>query len=171
MKTVAVFFGGNSCEREISILTGVFVVNVLQGGEYDVMPVYIHTDGNMYYSEKMQTVDCFKEENQTSFEKIILFDGGMYACKGKKNKLKRIASIDVALNCCHGGWGEGGGLSGLLEGQNIPLASPDWTSSGVFMDKDTTKLVLRALNIPTLDFIRVNERDYQKRGAFLLRNI
>jgi len=41
----------------------------------------------------------------------------------------------------------------------------------VFMDKSMTKLVMRALNVPTVDYIRVNEGDYQKRGAFLLKSI
>ena len=79
--------------------------------------------------------------------------------------------IDVALNCCHGGLGEGGGVSAMMEWNEIPLASPDLTASGVFMDKSMTKLLMRALNIPTVDYIRVNERDYEKRGAFLLKSV
>jgi D-alanine-D-alanine ligase len=39
------------------------------------------------------------------------------------------------------------------------------------MDKSVTKTVLRGLNIPTLDYLRVNECDYKKRGAFLLKHI
>jgi hypothetical protein len=39
------------------------------------------------------------------------------------------------------------------------------------MDKSCTKLIAKALNIPTLDYIRVNENDYKKRGAFLLKSI
>jgi D-alanine-D-alanine ligase len=34
-----------------------------------------------------------------------------------------------------------------------------------------TKMIMRALNIPTVEHIRVNEDDYQKRGAFLLKSI
>ena len=39
------------------------------------------------------------------------------------------------------------------------------------MDKCMTKIVMRGLEIPTVDYIRVNEEDYQKRGAFLLKRI
>ena len=39
------------------------------------------------------------------------------------------------------------------------------------MDKSTTKLIARALNVPTVDYIRVNEKDYEKRGAFLLKSV
>ena len=95
----------------------------------------------------------------------------MYALNTKKGRIKALAKIDCALNCCHGGLGEGGGVSAMMEWNNIPLASPDLTASGIFMDKSMTKLVLRSINIPTLDYVRVNEADYVKRGTFLLKSI
>ena len=171
MWKVAVFFGGKSCENEISILTGVFVMNLLDKEKYSVLPVYIHTDGGTYTSPKMFHLDTFKEKRYASFERIFFDGGSVYALNGAKRKVKRLAKVDVALNCCHGGLGEGGGVSALMEWNNVPLASPDLTASGVFMDKYTTKLIMRALNVPTVDYVRVNEKDYEKRGAFLLKSI
>lgn len=170
-KTVAVFFGGKSCENEISILTGIFVMHLLEGETYDVFPVYVHTDGRTYTSPKVKDLNFFKQKRFAEMERIF-FDGNV-ACllrKGGK-RVKRLCKIDVALNCCHGGLGEGGGVSAMMEWCGIPLASPDFTSSGVFMDKSSTKLFMRALGIPTVDYIRVNEKDYEKRGAFLLKSI
>lgn len=170
-KTVAVFFGGRSCENEISVLTGIFVVNVLDGEKYAVLPVYVHTNGETYTSPKMTDVKAFQNLDVRSFERV-LFDGGTaYAVHSSKRKLRALCKVDVVLNCCHGGLGEGGGVSALAEWNGIPLASPDLTASGIFMDKCLTKLVMRALKVPTLDYIRVNEKDYEKRGAFLLRSI
>ena len=171
MRTVAVFFGGRSCESEVSILTGVFVLNILDREKYNPIPVYVHTDGGMYTSEKMKDVAVFREKRYSSFERIFLDGGSMYALNGAKRKIKRMAKIDVVLNCCHGGLGEGGGVSAVAEWNDIPLASPDIPSSAVFMDKCMTKVVARGLGIPTLDYIRVNESDYEKRGAFLLKSI
>ena len=51
MRKVAVFFGGKSCEREISVLTGVFVLNLIDREKYSVLPVYVHTDGKFYTSK------------------------------------------------------------------------------------------------------------------------
>lgn len=171
MRKVAILFGGKSCENEISILTGVFALNVLGGEKYTLVPVYIHTDGEMYSSPKMKDLNVFKERKVSSFTKVF-FDGGwLYAWGAGKKKVKRLYKIDVALNCCHGGLGEGGGVSAMMAWNNVPLASPDLTASGVFMDKSLTKTVMKGLKIPTVDSIRVNERDYQKRGAFLLRSI
>ena len=171
MRKVAVLFGGKSCENEISILTGVFVCNVIDSEKYSVLPVYIHTDGEMYTSPKMTDLKTFKEKRYESFQRIFFYHGSVYALNLQKNKIKRLCKVDVALNCCHGGLGEGGGVSAMTAWHGIPLASPDLTASGVFMDKSTTKTVLRALNIPTLDYLRVNETDYRARGAFLLKRI
>lgn len=171
MRKVAVFFGGKSCENEISVLTGIFVLNLLDREKFSPFPVYIHTDGGTYTSPKMTDLNFFKEKKVSQFQKIF-FDGStVYALNAKKQRAKRLAKIDVAINCCHGGLGEGGGVSALAAWNGIPLASPDLTASGVFMDKSTTKLVARALNIPTVDYLRVNEKDYEKRGAFLLKSV
>ncbi len=171
MRKVAVFFGGRSCENEISILTGVFVLNLLDREKFLPFPVYVHTDGGMYTSAGMTDLNFFREKRFTDMERVF-FDGGTaYALNAKKRRVKRLGKVEVALNCCHGGLGEGGGISALAAWQGIPLASPDLTSSGVFMDKSMTKIIMRALNIPTVDFLKVNERDYEKRGAFLLKSI
>lgn len=171
MQKVAVIFGGKSCEREISILTGVFVMNVLRNGLYVPVPIYVHTDGQMYTSPTMLDVNVFKQDKVRTFTRIIFNGNTMYALNTKKDKIKSLEKIDAAINCCHGGLGEGGGISAMMEWNGIPFASPDLTSSGVFMDKSMTKLVMRALNVPTLDFMRVNQADYEKRGAFLIKNI
>ena len=171
MRKVAVFFGGKSCENEISVLTGIFILNLLDRERFSPFPIYVHTDGGMYTSPDMTNLNVFKEKRVSSFEKIFLDGGSVYALNEKKRKVKRLAKIDVAINCCHGGLGEGGGVSALAAWNGIPLASPDLTSSGVFMDKSMTKLIARALNVPTVDYIRVNEKDYERRGAFLLKSI
>lgn len=170
MRKVAVLFGGKSCENEISILTGVFVLNLIDKTKFSVVPLYIHTDGGIYTSPKMTDIAVFRDKKYGCFERVFLDGGVLYATYGGK-KIKRLCKIEVAINCCHGGLGEGGGVSALMELNAIPLASPDLTSSGVFMDKCMTKMIMRALNIPTVEHIRVNEDDYQKRGAFLLKSI
>ena len=171
MRKVAVLFGGKSCENEISVLTGVFVLNLIDREKFIPVPVYIHTDGGMYTSPKMTDLNIFKKRDFSSFERIF-FDGGtMYAFNGAKTKAKNKGKIDAALNCCHGGLGEGGGVSALMQMNEIPLASPELTASGMFMDKTLTKLVAKALNIPAVEYIRVGETDYARRGKFLLKNI
>ncbi len=171
MRKVAVFFGGKSCENEISILTGIFVLHVLDREKFTPIPLYVHTDGGLYTSPKMLDLNFFREKRYAEMERVFFDGGSLYALHAKKRRVKRLGRVDVALNCCHGGLAEGGGVSAMMAWQGIPFASPDLTSSGAFLDKCMTKLVMRALNIPTVDYLRVNEKDYEKRGAFLLKSI
>lgn len=169
MRKVAVLFGGKSCEREISILTGVFTYNLIDRQTFEPIPVYFHSDGRAYSSSKMHSLDFFKKFNIDDCDEVAFINGELY--KIGKNKLKRFAEISVAINCCHGGLGEGGGVSALMQLNDIPLASPSVATSGIFLDKSLTKLVAKGLGIPTLDYMRIAESDYKKRGQFLLKNI
>ena len=170
MRKVAVVFGGKSCENEISVLTGVFVLNLIDKTKFTPIPLYIHTDGGMYTSPKMTDVGVFRDKKYAQFSRVFL-DGGVLYAFGNGKKIKRLCKIDAGINCCHGGLGEGGGVSAIMEFNAIPFASPDITASSVFMDKCTTKMIMRALNVPTVDYIRANESDYKKRGKFLLKSI
>lgn len=171
MRKIAILFGGKSNENEISVLTGVFVLNLIDREKYLPVPVYIHTDGQMYTSPQMSDLGVFRKGDFSSFKRIFFDGGGMYAFNPAKTKVKFLGKIDGALNCCHGGLGEGGGISALMQLNEIPLASPGLTASGVFLDKTLTKLAAKALNIPVVEYIRVNERDYARRGRFLLKSI
>ena len=107
MQKIAVLFGGKSNENEISILTGVFVLNLIDKEKFIPVPVYIHTDGEMYTSANMNDLNLFKKQDFSSFARIF-FDGGtMYAFNAAKTKVKDKGKIDGAINCCHGGLGEG----------------------------------------------------------------
>ena len=171
MRKVVVIFGGNSCETEISVLTGVFVINVLDGTKYTVIPVYIHTDGGMYTAESMRELATFQDKRYSKFERVFFDGGSLYAWRGEKKKIKNLGKMDAAINCCHGGWGESGGVSALMEWNAIPLASPGVLPSAVFMDKCVTKKMLRALHIPTVDYLCINEIDFTKRGAFMIKSV
>ena len=172
MGKVAVLFGGVSSESEISVLTGTFVCSVLKGSRYEVLPVYVGKEGSFYTHENFDDPEFFKGGDfLKKATQIFFFGRGVYAVNGKKTKLKKLCDTVAALNCCHGGLGEGGGVSAVMQLSGIPLASPRLTASGVFMDKAQTKLFIKALKIPTVDYIRVNEDDYKKRGAFLLKSI
>ncbi len=171
MRRVAVLFGGDSCENEISVLTGVFVMNVLCGEKYDVLPVYLHTDRKFYTSEKMKDLETFKRRGFSSFSRMFFDGGNAYILNAVKKKIKPLGKIDVALNCCHGGLGEGGGVAAVMELNGIPFASPKLTPSGVFLDKILTKTVAKGLGVPTVEYVGFTREEYEKRGPFLLKNV
>ena len=155
-KTVAVFFGGNSNEHEVSVITGMFAVNLLRNSSYKVVPVYLPRAGGMVTGD-MRGVHDFRSGANRKFTPVILSDGALV----HQTKKKRVAQIDVALNCCHGGAGEDGTLSALLAWSGIPNASPPTAVSAVFMDKTLTKHAARGLQIPVLEGVDVREKEWK----------
>ena len=98
MRKVAVVFGGKSCENEISVLTGIFVLNVLDRAAYQLLPVYVHTDGGFYTSPKMFSLESFRSGGCEKFQPIFFDKGTVYALNDKKGKCKPIFKPDVLLN-------------------------------------------------------------------------
>ncbi len=141
-KNVAVFFGGKSNEHDISIITGIYAVNLLRGADYKVIPVYLPREGGMCYAD----AECVKDftDGKKKFVPVYLFDGGLWSVKKKK----QLFQIDVALNCCHGGAGEDGTLSALLKWNAI---------SSVFMNKWLGKIAARGLDLPVARAVCVKE--------------
>lgn len=160
-KRIAVVFGGVSNENEISIITGTLAVNVLENGGADVLPVYISDKGEMYAGEELGDINSFKDGSVKNFKRATVTDGGILILK-KNGKIKEFIKTDVALNCCHGGLGEGGGVCGLFLVNNIPFAGAGMFESAAFMDKFYTKLVLSALGVSTApyEYIRSVEEAY-----------
>lgn len=154
--TVAVFFGGPSYEHDISILTGVFVLNILKSSKFNLIPVYIGKDGSLFTSGEMFDISYFSAPNKKA-QKVFLSGGTLYR---EGMHFKKIAKLSGALNCCHGGWGEGGGLSALLELNGVPCASPEHGASALFLDKVLTKHVISGMGIPTAPFTAVERTDY-----------
>lgn len=164
MKTVAVFFGGNSSEREISVITGVYAVNLLRGASYRVLPVYLSEKNDMFLFEGAREIADFISSgdlDQKKFLPVRLVRNGL--CFDKKPK--KIIAIDCALNCCHGGLGEGGALSALLEWNEILSASPGISESAVFLDKALTKIALKGLGVPVVPFVVLREREWREDAA------
>lgn len=157
-ETIAVIFGGISNENEISVITGTMAANVLKSGGDSVIPVYIAQNGAIYADESLADISAFKGGKYASVPRAIVANGGIYILN-KRGKLKKFLKVDIALNCCHGGAGEGGAVSGLCALAGIPLASAGMFESAAFMDKYLTKLTLAALDVNTAKYAYIKAVD------------
>ncbi len=66
--------------------------------------------------------------------------------------------IDVAFLVLHGGWGENGGIQGMLEVMGIPYTGSGILASSMAMDKEVTKKIFLYHGIPVPPF-KVVRRD------------
>lgn len=147
MKNILVFFGGTTVEHDISCITGVMTLNAIDKIVFNAIPIYVDRKGEWYTGDDLFEIENYKDLNYKNLKRVLIKNGEnkLYILKGKR--LKQSYPIYSAINCLHGERGEDGSLFGLLSLSNIPLASPSLIPSGIAMDKDITKKVLKGIGI------------------------
>ncbi len=167
MKTnIAVFFGCRSVEHEVSIISAVQAMRAINRENYDVTPVYVTKDGEMYTGENLFTIENYRNlpELLKAADPVLFArkNGGVYMVY-TENKLfskKKDVKIDVAFPVVHGTNCEDGTISGYLEYLGLPYVGCDILSAAVGMDKAVFKDVLKSAGLPTLDCVTFRAREY-----------
>ena len=165
-KKVAVFFGGRSPEHDVSVISGLQVLQAIDGSIYDAFPVYISPGGAWYIGDILRQRANFllNEDNLKKVTEVTLDVQGARGGVLLPKKIPFLGSakpvgFDIALPVFHGLYGEDGNIQGLFELANIPYAGMRTKASAILMDKITTKYFLKALDIPTLDFAVLRRPD------------
>ncbi|MFD3449004.1 D-alanine--D-alanine ligase [Microbacteriaceae bacterium 4G12] len=74
----------------------------------------------------------------------------------KKDLLEKVKNIDIALIALHGEYGEDGTIQGTLETLGVPYTGSVMLSSGICMDKNMSKKLIRYEGIQTPDWIHIS---------------
>ena len=159
MKNIAVFFGGRSAEHDVSIITGLQFIENMDKSKYNVVPVYISSEGIWYTGEKLLKTAFYKNFDEKQVEKVFFspIAGNKSLSKNGLFGIKEAARIDAAVIAMHGMHGEDGTLQGLFELADMPYTSANVTGSAVCMDKIIMKAACIGFDIPVLpgvDFFR-----------------
>lgn len=156
---IGVIFGGQSCEHDISVITGVMTLNALSV-RHRAVPIYIDGDGVWLTGKGFDRTEAFVGDVKGRKVHLRPASRRLYYENGRK-----VADLDAVIICNHGQKGEDGCLAGLLEMCGIPYVGSGVRASAIGMDKYTQKLLFRALQIPTVRFVGVTESD-MKDGIF-----
>lgn len=158
MKNIAVFFGGVANEHDISVLTGVFVLNALDKKNFNPIAVYIHTDGRFFTGKALENIDFFKNPDVKKLKEVVLLNSHPVLYYKKSSKLKKYCQIDCAVNALHGTNGEDGTLFALTKINKIPLVGSDMFASSLSMDKVKSKMIIT--DIPQADYVFLNRKEF-----------
>ena len=138
-KRVAVMFGGNSTEYEVSLESAYAVLTHMNREKYDIFPVGITREGKWYhYSgdfENIRQDTWWKDEKHLALA-IVSQDpsfGGFLVFYGEGWKKE---PVDLAFPVLHGKNGEDGTVQGLFTLVDIPVVGCDTLASALCMDKD-----------------------------------
>ena len=167
MKTnVAVFYGCRSVEHEVSIISAVQAMRAINRDKYDVTPVYVTKNGEMYTGDALFTIEEYRNlpELLQKCKKVYFVREGdsvlMRDIEKKMFKKENPVTIDVAFPVVHGTNCEDGTIQGFFEYLNLPYVGCDIISSAVGMDKAVFKDVLKNAGLPVLDCITFRAREY-----------
>ena len=174
---VGVFFGGKSVEHEVSVISAIQAVNAFNRDKYDVIPVYITKNNELYVGEGVGKIEEYRNIPallKKSTRVIMVNDQNktkLVCYPMKKFGDSTMAEIDVAFPIVHGTNVEDGTFQGYLQMMNIPYVGCDVLSSAVGMDKYVMKAVLKDNNIPVLDCVTVSANEYAKNSGAVFAKI
>lgn len=162
---VALLFGGKSTEHEVSLQSAKNIINAIDKEKYELTLIGIDKKGQWYL--------CDQEDfllNEDNPKEIMMKHKGIgVAFQMGKSSEQLICfadkivtkNIDVVFPILHGTCGEDGTVQGLLKLANIPFVGPNLLGSGIGMDKDVTKRLLRDAGIPVAKSLTYRQWEQQ----------
>lgn len=153
---VAVFFGGRSCEHNVSIVTGLQALADFPK-MHNGIPVYIDETGVWHTGEAYAHIETYRKKGKTVGKVVCLHPSSPYLYTEKGKKLCR---IDAALLCTHGAFGEDGCLQGVLETSGIPYTGSGVGGSAIGMDKEMQKRLFSAAGLSVLPYVAFDADAY-----------
>ncbi len=156
-KRVAVFFGGRSHEHDVSVVSGLQVLQAIDQSRYDAFPVYITTDGAWLTGDVLRERGHYmlSRESRGKTREVTLDlspQGTPQLVEKKAGLLGKLHTIpfDIAIPSFHGNVGEDGQMQGVFEAAGVPYTGMRTMASAILMDKAATKVFMQGLGIPVL---------------------
>ena len=171
---VGVIFGGKTVEHEISIITAIQAMNNIDTDKYDITPIYITKDNEWYTGGCLRYIDTFKDYDliKRYAKKINLINkDGRYILQTSAFFKRELTELHLAFPIMHGANGEDGSIQGYLNIVGIPYVGSNVYSSAVSQDKAFVKMILKANDINTTNFVWFGERFYRNKKIDLFKQI
>lgn len=168
---IAVIFGGDSTEYEISLESSYAVFTNLDPKKYDVMAVGITRDGNWYlFDGPYRKI----KDNTWMDDKDCLTPVTVSVSRGEKGFLPMtsngsgsggvgIIPVDFVFPVLHGKNGEDGTVQGMFELAGIPVIGSGSLSSALCMDKDRSHKLVSLCGIDVPRSVVFNRHDMEEK--------
>ncbi len=166
---VAVLFGGQSTEHEVSVMSARNVVKAIDGARYEIVPILIDRAGRWLLVEEKG--GALPEPVVYEGTEVCLVPGG----KGRLMALegagaRELPAVDVLFPVLHGLNGEDGSIQGLAQIVGLPLVGCGILGSANAIDKDMAKRLLREAGLPvarSVTLVRGDKPDFNEITATL----
>lgn len=163
-KNIAVLFGGNSSEHEVSRVSASYVIDHIPADKYEIFRIGITKQGHWYlYSGNTDDIRSGAWENHP--DNRVAFISPDASVKGivvLGDSKTQIIPIDVAFPVLHGKHGEDGTIQGLFRLAGIPFVGCDVLASADCMDKIVSNIIFEHENIEQAAFAWLYAYEYRQ---------
>ncbi len=157
---IAVLAGGISPERKVSLTSASLITNALikKGHSVALMDIAKNIDSESIVFSRTEVPINSVDELSPTPEMLSEMEAELGAKIGH-GIIEVCKRADVVFLALHGGIGENGQLQAILDSHGIHrYTGSDCTGSLLAMDKDIAKILLRAANIPTPNWVMLSKR-------------
>ncbi len=160
-KTIAVLFGGQSTEHEVSCVSAAHVISLIDPERYEVLLIGITKDGRWLKAERAeQLTDGTWTESPV--QAVLSPDTATHGILIRDGDRVRTQRVDLLFPVLHGLHGEDGTMQGLFELSGIPYVGCGVLASSVSMDKLYTKIIVDTLGIAQARCVRISRREFSR---------
>ena len=154
---VALLFGGNSSEHDVSKRSAHNIYDGMDKDKYDVSIFMFTKDGILLDNEASQRIFDGKPEDQVVQEAYQKMD--LDAPLAPIAALSTVKEIDFFYPVIHGNLGEDGTVQGLFRLLKKPYIGSGIASSAMSFDKDLTKRILNQAGIRNTKYLLVTPQN------------
>ena len=165
---VALLYGGQSAEHEISILSARNVLAALDPQRFEPLLIGIDKRGRWLRQDAARLLASARDPRLVRIEDGAPVTREFIASGASTDPAER---IDVIFPVLHGTMGEDGTVQGLLELAGIAYVGAGVLGSAIGMDKDVSKRLLRQAGIPVADFRTVRRAYFEADPAGALADL
>ncbi|MCM1159164.1 MAG: D-alanine--D-alanine ligase [Bacteroidales bacterium] len=160
---IAVIFGGQSSEHDISCMSVQTIAKAVREEKYDITYIGITKDGKWLLTDTIESIADGSWVNSAvravispdaERKEVILFEEDRVTTR----------RIDVIFPVLHGMYGEDGTIQGLFEMAQIPYVGCGVFASAAGMDKVYTKIIVDDLGISQADYVLVQSEEIKRAG-------
>lgn len=153
-KTIAVIFGGQSSEHEVSCVSAVTIITNMDTEKYEQILIGITKEGDWL---KVDSVSQIEDGSwrEASVHAVISVEATaksiMFLEDGKVSTRK----LDLVFPALHGLYGEDGTIQGVMELARLPYVGCGVLASSISMDKLCTKTLVGTMGIRQAQYVPV----------------
>lgn len=168
-QNLAVIFGGQSSEHEISCMSASNIIQCIDAQRYNIILVGITKEGHWVEAADLNAVqDGSWRQSKTSI--VLSPDAtrkGLY--RMSEDEKVQFVHLDVIFPVLHGLYGEDGTVQGLFKLAGIPFVGCGLFASAAGMDKLYTKIIVDTLSIRQAKYVPVYKEELPKMDEVVAR--